>query len=240
MNRFICFLFILTFANVHSQDTIYLGEFGSREVPKREMAHKYRFVEEDSLQKDVYNVATYNMDGSVLSNSIYYKYYKKKKQIISSRFYYENGQLHLLSDFKNGQLNGEFLSYWRNGKLKRKDLYDEGILISGTCWDENEVEVTYYKFEIPAAYPGGLKAMNKYIIDNFDLSTVPSGSASSKVRVSFYIDIDGSIVDVKLDHGPDPMTNYQAVNLVMGMPKWSPAMQDGHPVKVKMTLPIQL
>jgi len=39
---------------------------------------------------------------------------------------------------------------------------------------------------------------------------------------------------------PDPMTNYQAIKLVMDMPKWSPAMQDGNPVKVKRTLPIAL
>jgi len=39
--------------------------------------------------------------------------------------------------YKKGRLNGEFLSYYKNGEIKRKGTYSEGML-SGTLlsWDE--------------------------------------------------------------------------------------------------------
>jgi len=239
MNKFLCFLLIAISVNVYSQDTIYLGEFASK-IVKKEKATKYKIVTPDPSEKDVFNERLYYMDGSVYSSRRVYKYYKKKRENLSFNTFYRSGNKHIVCIYKNGKTDGEFLSYWENGSLKRKDIFDNGKFIEGTCWDEEGDEVPFYKFEIQAVYPGGSEAMIKYITENFDLSQVPVGSTYSRVVVSFYIDIEGNVVDVKLDQGADPMTNYQAVSLVMKMPKWSLAMQDGHPVKVKKRLPIRL
>ena len=73
--------------------------------------------------------------------------------LIENVFYYDNGQIHIKSEYENGKLNGEFVSYWENGKLKRKDLYKKGKLKDGTCWNKNGKKVEYYDFEIHPELP---------------------------------------------------------------------------------------
>ena len=119
-------------------------------------------------------------------------------------------------------------------------MFKNGEFVEGTCWDEDGVEVPFYRFEVPAAFPGGLEALFKYVQDNFDMTKVPVGNTITKVKVGFYIDTDGSVIDAKMHKMADPVTNYLALKVVLDMPKWSPAMQDGNLVKVKKVLPITL
>ena len=51
---------------------------------------------------------------------------------------------------RNSKLHGYLLVYWKNGILKRKDLYKEGKLIEGKNWDRNGNLVEYSKFELPS------------------------------------------------------------------------------------------
>ena len=80
--------------------------------------------------------------------------------------------------------------------------------------------------------------MVKYLKENADYAIIPENSKGKQVRVSFYINSDGSIEDVKLVSGVDPVSNFEAIRLIMAMPKWQPAYQDGIPVRVKRTLPL--
>lgn len=240
MQKLVLFLFLTCSLSAQSQDTIYLGEFGSGIVKNKSQATKYRIVTPDPSEKDVYEERTFYMNDTLSMYRSVYKYYKKKKQVRIQKSYYKSGKIHLLIPYHQGKNHGDFISYWESGKLKRKDLFKNGKFVEGTCWDEEGVEVPFYRFEINPVFPGGLEAMHQYVIDNFDVSQVPVGSTYSSVQVSFYIDTDGSVIDAKMKKTADPMTNYQAIKLVMDMPKWSPAMQDGNPVKVKRTLPIAL
>ncbi len=51
---------------------------------------------------------------------------------------------------KNSVLHGTLVAYWKNGKLKRKDLYKNGILVEGKIWNQNGKEKGYSEFEIPS------------------------------------------------------------------------------------------
>ena len=42
-------------------------------------------------------------------------------------FFYEDGKLKTLENYKNGRLEGEALLYWPNGALKRKCSFVQGI-----------------------------------------------------------------------------------------------------------------
>jgi protein TonB len=61
---------------------------------------------------------------------------------------------------------------------------------------------------------------------------------SGRVICQFVIDTDGSIIDFQIVRGVSPTIDREARRVVESMPKWSPGMQRGKPVKVRYTLPI--
>lgn len=58
------------------------------------------------------------------------------------------------------------------------------------------------------------------------------------VRLSFTIDVDGSVTDVKVIRGVDPVLDAEAVRVVSSSPKWTPGYQSGRNVRVTYTFPI--
>ena len=59
-----------------------------------------------------------------------------------------------------------------------------------------------------------------------------------RVIVSFIVDVDGSITDVKVLKSADPSLDKEAVRAIKAMPKWNPGMQDGKPVRVQYSVPV--
>ena len=49
---------------------------------------------------------------------------------------------------------------------------------------------------------------------------------------------DGSVSDVQVKRSVDPSLDKEAVRVLSMMPKWTPGMQDGKPVRVKYTIPV--
>lgn len=58
------------------------------------------------------------------------------------------------------------------------------------------------------------------------------------VQLSFTIDVDGSVTDVKVIRGVDPVLDAEAVRVVSLSPKWTPAYQFGRYVRFTYTFPI--
>jgi TonB family protein len=59
-----------------------------------------------------------------------------------------------------------------------------------------------------------------------------------KVWVSFVIDKDGEVTNVKVDRGVDKLLDEESLRVVSALPKMSPAKIGGRPVKMSYTLPI--
>lgn len=59
-----------------------------------------------------------------------------------------------------------------------------------------------------------------------------------KVYVDFIIEKDGSISNVKVIRGVNPLLDQEAIRVIKAMPKWTPGKQRGQAVRVKQTLPI--
>lgn len=59
-----------------------------------------------------------------------------------------------------------------------------------------------------------------------------------KVFMSFVIEKDGSITDVKVTRGVDPSLDQEAIRVVKSMPKWKPGKQRGKAVRCAFNLPI--
>lgn len=60
-----------------------------------------------------------------------------------------------------------------------------------------------------------------------------------RVSVEFVIDKDGSVIDVEITKGADPLLNAEAVRVVSASPKWKPAKVKGVTVRSSISIPIE-
>jgi len=60
---------------------------------------------------------------------------------------------------------------------------------------------------------------------------------TGRVYVEFTIERDGSVADVRVVRGVDPLLDAEALRVIKMSPKWTPGMQRGKAVKVKYTFP---
>lgn len=86
--------------------------------------------------------------------------------------------------------------------------------------------------EVKPAYPGGTEAMNKYISENLQYPEMAKDNGiEGVVDVTFVVKTDGSIGNIKIKRMIDPDLESEAIRLVKGMPKWTPASDNGAPVE---------
>ncbi|MDP1765191.1 MAG: hypothetical protein Q8L07_15020 [Sediminibacterium sp.] len=87
--------------------------------------------------------------------------------------------------------------------------------------------------QIAAQFPGGLPAWTNYLERNLNRDLpVENGAPPGKytVTVSFLVDTDGSVFDVKAENDPGYGTGDEAVRVIKEGPNWKPAVQFGRKV----------
>ena len=88
-------------------------------------------------------------------------------------------------------------------------------------------------------FPGGTQAFYKYIASNLKYPAVASLlGLTGKVYLTFVVDKDGSVTDVKPIKCLGAGCESEAVRVVSMSPKWQPGVQKGKPVRVAYTIPI--
>ena len=102
---------------------------------------------------------------------------------------------------------------------------------------KNDME--YCIVEMMPQYPGGQIAMMKYIMENMKYpEQAMKKGIQGRVAVSFIVEKDGSISNVRPIHSVHTLLDKEAVRVVKSMPKWSPGKQNGKPVRVQLIVPI--
>lgn len=219
------------------QDTIYLND-NYEDIKSFKEASFYKIIEKFDNNKILERF--YLKSGKIKSETEL-KVTENDKKVFNGKrkVWYESGELRFMSNFENGKIDGEFLSYWKNGNLKRKDFYKKGKLKKGHCWNENGEKIKYYDFEIHPSYPGGKQKMNQFIKQNLKYPQLSKKyNIGGKVIVDFVIDINGKIVDANIKQSVNKEIDNEALRIINSMPKWKPGLQDGIPVKVKYRIPI--
>lgn len=90
------------------------------------------------------------------------------------------------------------------------------------------------------SFPGGGKAMELFINANRKYPKVAKEKGiQGRVKVSFIVEKDGNLSDVKVMWSPNPLLNNEAVRIIKSMPKWNPGMNKGQAVRVKYFVPIE-
>ena len=86
---------------------------------------------------------------------------------------------------------------------------------------------------------GGEEALTRWLYQNVKYpKQAKDNYITGRVVVSFVVDIDGSIKDVKVVRPVDPALDKEAIRVVKSMPKWKPGKRNGEPVPVRYTTPV--
>lgn len=89
------------------------------------------------------------------------------------------------------------------------------------------------------SFPGGPAALMNYLNSNIHYPVVAQeNGVQGRVVISFVVEKDGSITDVKVAKSVDPSLDKEAVRVIKGMPKWTPGKQNGSAVRVKYNFPV--
>lgn len=98
----------------------------------------------------------------------------------------------------------------------------------------------YSEVEQTAEFPGGINSFRKKVGDNFDGSAMNGDEGAVKAEVTFVVERDGSITDVKAS-GKNSDFNAEAVRTIKSIKnKWTPAKINNQSVRYRFRLPLTM
>ncbi len=102
-----------------------------------------------------------------------------------------------------------------------------------------EPEKVFDVVEQMPSFPGGPQALMQWLSENVRYPVVAQeNGVQGRVVVSFVVERDGSITDVKVVRSVDPSLDKEAARVVKSMPRWIPGKQNGQAVRVKYNVPV--
>lgn len=107
---------------------------------------------------------------------------------------------------------------------------------------EEEVaeDVIFTIVEDQPGFPGGDEARMRFLQENLRYPTMARESGiQGTVFVTFVVERDGSVTDVRILRGVGGGLDEEAVRVVRMMPRWNPGRQRGQPVRVQFNMPIR-
>jgi protein TonB len=106
--------------------------------------------------------------------------------------------------------------------------------------EEAEEEQIFTIVEEQPSFPGGTEELYKYLGKAVKYPEMAKDAGiSGTVYVTFEVDKEGNIKDVKVLRGIGGGCDEEAIRVVKAMPKWKPGKQRGKPVRVQFNLPIK-
>jgi protein TonB len=100
-------------------------------------------------------------------------------------------------------------------------------------------DALYTLVEKQPQFPGGESAMFQFLTENLRYPTLAKENGiEGRVVVSFVVEKDGSLTDLKIVKDIGGGCGEEALRLMQAMPKWVPGQQHGRVVRVAYTLPV--
>lgn len=118
-------------------------------------------------------------------------------------------------------------------------IFDEPIIdwIDTGYIDPSDEPTPFLIVEDEASFPGGSDAWVKFLRRNIKYPRLAKRSnIEGKVFLSFYVDADGMISDIKVIRGIGAGCDEEAIRVLKKSPRWNPGRQRGNPVKSPMSL----
>jgi TonB family C-terminal domain len=134
--------------------------------------------------------------------------------------------------------NDELLSNTTNTQTETNNSGHGNELISGDVGSGDGDD--FFLLEVlPSFKGGGLEKFREWIFRN---TIYPQEAIDKKIRgkvvLSFVVEKDGSVSNVNVLKGVNPLLDNEAVKVISESPKWSPGLQRGQPVRFRYLIPL--
>ncbi|HAJ98637.1 MAG TPA: energy transducer TonB [Bacteroidales bacterium] len=106
--------------------------------------------------------------------------------------------------------------------------------------EEISEEVIFTVVEEWPSFPGGEEARLRFLSENIRYPQMArEAGIQGTVFLTFVVERDGSVTDVRIVRGIGGGCDEEAVRVVRNMPRWTPGRQRGQPVRVQFNMPIR-
>ena len=113
----------------------------------------------------------------------------------------------------------------------------EDLLTGQVGFDTDE---PYFQVEVMPAFRGG--DLNKFRDWVQKRTPYPQAAVDNKIRgtvyLTFIVERDGTVSNVTVVKGVDPLLDNEAVKSISESPRWTPGLQRGQPVRVRFSIPL--
>ena len=104
---------------------------------------------------------------------------------------------------------------------------------------QDEQTIFFVAEEMPMFRGNGIAAFRDYVQGNIEY---PDSASKKRIEgtvfLSFVVNTNGSVSNVKIMKSVDPLLNKEATRVVKTAPKWKPGIHMGKPVKVQYVIPV--
>lgn len=107
--------------------------------------------------------------------------------------------------------------------------------------EQENIDIIYnsVEIEIKPEFIGGNKKLQEYLSQTFEISNeMKENELKGKVYVSFVVERDGSLSNIKILRDIGYETGKEAIRVLKKMPRWKPGEQNGKKVRCSYTIPI--
>lgn len=213
-------------------DTIFFDSKWTR-TAERDSARFFRLQQKDG---EGYRVWDYYWDGT-LQMSGYFRSFDPEIKEDSFKYFHENGKLSSEGAYKNNNKVGIWTTYFPTGEVRWAVTYDDNGMPIGTNAPGSQGAMTYA--EVMPVFPGGYDGLREYMVDNLAYPfEARKKEIQGRVVVKFVVDTVGRVRDAVVVQKVHPLLDESALQMVRGMPNWTPGMQNGKKVSVYFTLPV--
>ena len=106
--------------------------------------------------------------------------------------------------------------------------------------DGTETDEPFFLVEVmPSFKGGGIEKFRDWVQKR---TNYPQDAYDKKIRgkvyLTFIVERDGSVSNVTVVKGVDPLLDSEAVKAISESPKWTPGLQRGEPVRVRYSIPL--
>ena len=109
---------------------------------------------------------------------------------------------------------------------------------TGAVVEEDNTVYNTAGIEVKPEYPGGIEKFYAFVQKNYQMPD--EEGLKGKVYVTFVVEKDGSLTDIKVLRDIGYGTGKEAIRVLKATPKWNPGEQNGKKVRCTYSLPISL
>lgn len=161
---------------------------------------------------------------------ITYRLSSSKKKPASNLFQARDSVSQQGGDLKNQQATAE-------GKVL--DVVEQMPSFAGGSYTVNVMGADGVMRNETRTCPPGQAGLFQWLASNIKYPVVAEeNGVQGRVVVTFIVERDGTINDVKVVKSVDPSLDKEAIRVVKAMPKWNPGKQKGESVRVQYTMPV--